>query len=142
MSRGRTGTPQILLSLLILGAVGYNTWQINSLRAEVERLKQRAAAAAAATASERAYAPATDRDAPMEIARRHTEQARQFLRKERYAEAREELRAAREAIAAAARDGRTGGEEAVTEARRTVTRLSEQLETLWPRRRSAESEDN
>ena len=134
---------RFVFGLLILIALGYNTWQVHTLRAEVETLKrQRAASVKADTARSRppTKTAATGADTPLARARRHTERAREFLRTGKYADAQREVRAATEALKEASRDAQDTGNDALREARGALRSLTQEVERLWRRSGGKESE--
>lgn len=131
---------RLMFWLLILGALGYNTWQVNVLHREVAALQRERAGTAENDASARSETPSGRGSTPLALARRHMEQAQAFLRKKQYADAQREMRAATEALGQASRQVGAGSAGALTELRRTLKSLSEQAEALWQRQEGKESE--
>jgi hypothetical protein len=127
--------------LLILLALGYNTWQVHALRAEVEALKrQRATSVKADRVASRPPTKTAAAGTPLDRARRHTERAREFLRRGKYADAQREIRAATEALREASRDAQDTRNDALREARGALRTLSQEVERLWRRSGGKESE--
>src|SRR3712207_3987467 len=114
------GLLRLIVTLFILAALGYNTWQIAALRAEVETLK-RERASAVKNGKE-------DGKSHLARARRHAEQAQAFLRKKQYADAQREIRAATEALRQASSDARAGSEDRLTQLRGALKSLTDQTE--------------
>ncbi len=125
------GIFRLIFWLLIAAAFGYNTWQINVLRAEVQTLKRERVDAVQKGGGARG---APDGGALLARARRHAEQAQGFLRKKEYADAQRELRAATDALGRVSRGARDAGAGTLAELRGTLRSLSDQAEALWQRR--------
>jgi hypothetical protein len=120
---------RLVFALLIVSAVGYNFRQTALLRAEVERLKR---ASRGAEAAEGGGAAAAGAGASLfDEARRHAEQAQEFLRTKQYAPAQRELQRATRALDRASRSARDAGSGGLAGLRETLRTLSEQADRLW-----------
>lgn len=139
MGKILAGLARLLFPLLILAGVGYNTWQVNALRAEVAALKRGRASSSPAERGEMG--------ALLGEARRHAEQARLFLRRKQYNEAQRAMRSAAATLERAlAQDGspverasatvRSGAASALATLRRAIDTLSDETGTLWQRQES------
>ena len=130
---------RFVFGVLILAALGYNTWQVRVLRADIEALqRQRPGSVKPERAASRQ--PIKNAGTPLARTRRHTERAREFLRTGRYADAQREVRAATEALREASRDAQDSGSDALRQAREALSSLSEEVERLWRRSGGKESE--
>jgi hypothetical protein len=115
---------RLLVTLALIAAIGYNTWQIRMLQDEVAVLRRRQGLAPRAGVAE-----SLER---LRKAQRHAERAETLLRAKRFDEARRE---AAQASALLQQAGSGLGIESVTEPlaqlQKTVGALSEKAGALW-----------
>lgn len=117
-----------LFSLIVVAAIGYNTWQIQQLKAELARVKAQKAVAA------RPKTTISASLAELRASKRHTEKAQQLLATKHFEEAAKELALA----ATAAKNAQSGAQNAdpLSELESTIQSLSRQASALWEREKT------
>lgn len=116
-----------ILMVVLIGACGYNGWQVHQMRGEIARLRAQIASDHRPPGRAARYvAP----DPPLDRANRHADRARLALGRGDFGTAQRELAQATADLRRAARAPEARTEGALTEARRTLTRLQSQADAL------------
>lgn len=118
---------RFVLALFILGLVGYNTYEINRLRAEVAVLRGGKNAAATRVAP----APGSGTLEQLAEVRSHAERASALLRQKKLSEATKEMQAASDAAARASGNAQAGTRTAVADVQKSLANLSRETAALW-----------
>lgn len=113
-----------LLGLTLLGAIGYNTWQVMLLRSEVRALRQRNSAPKAGIGTSLSR---------LAEAKRHAERAQALLKSRKFAAARAEMARAAEATQKASGVFASGPDPraSLAELQQAVQSLRDQAGELW-----------
>jgi hypothetical protein len=125
---------RFLFLLILLGLVGYNTWETAQLRREVEELRQQAGARTGrvklGVAVKVGTEKATDPASLLASARRHYDAAQEHLSRKEFAEASREMMLATEATKKAGQNASSLSGEKVREFQQAVQSLSSRAEEL------------
>lgn len=119
----------LLLAALVL--VGYNTWEINGLRAEVARLRQKHPPAAAPLETRAPAFPAVPHVEWVGAVQKHAERAQAFLRIKRYADAKAEIEQAAQIAQKNGQSAQKQSRDAIQKLQRTADAVSQQAAALW-----------
>jgi biopolymer transport protein ExbB/TolQ len=119
---GGTGLIRLSLLLALLTLVGYNTYELSRLRAEVTELRRERAVLSHSAKTDKT---GVEDSSFVAQARRHAERAQDLLRRNEYDAARREIERATEAARRAGADARAGGEGALVGLRDSARRLAE-----------------
>ena len=130
---------RMVFFLAALLVVGYNTWEMNRLRAEVAQLRQQITVQKKHVAPGSAAGVAEPPPLPfvpqwMNDAQKHAERAQAFLRTKRVAEAKSEMD---QALALVQKNGQAAQKESrdalqkLQKAADAVSAVSDQAKTLW-----------
>ena len=108
-----------VIALLVIALVGYNTFEINRLRAEVATLRGRSQAARSGAAEQLAEAQS------------HAERARTLLEQRKFSEATKEMQAASDATARVSGNAQAQSRTAIAGVQKSLAGLSEKTAALW-----------
>lgn len=123
MGKAFAAVVRLLVALFIIAVVGYNTWEINRLQAEVRALR----------AANPGVAVHRDPGVVEQIAeaRSHAERATALLKQKKLSEAAEEMKAASQATERASGNAQAESRNTIAEMQRSLNQLSEQTGKLW-----------
>ena len=138
MGKAFAGFIRLLITLTLLGVVGYNSWQIGQLRQEVNSLKASRSIAPTARTGVRhpakTVAPMANTDGSpvqnLSAAQKHVEAARAALERKEYVEASREMTLAAEAAQKAGTDLHSEGTDRLTALKQAIGRLQTQADQL------------
>ncbi|MBC8140573.1 MAG: hypothetical protein H7Y38_03945 [Armatimonadetes bacterium] len=108
-----------IAALFIIALVGYNTFEINRLRAEVATLRGETPAARSGAAEQLAEAQS------------HAERAKTLLGQKKFSEATAEMQAASDAAARASGNAQAQSRSAIAGVQKSLAELSEKTAALW-----------
>lgn len=127
MGKAFAAVGRFVLILFIILLVGYNTYEISRLRAEVAEL--RGGVKSVSTGAARAHSSGTMEQ--IAEARSHAERASALLKEKKLSEAAKEMQAASDAAARASGNAQAGTRNAVADAQKSLADLSRQTAALW-----------
>ncbi len=121
---------RFLFALFIVGLVGYNTYQVGLLRAQVAELQ---VARRPGSPAVRGVSPTHGSGTVEQIAeaQSHVDHASALLKRKKFVEAAAEMQAASDAMARAGGNAQARSRGAIAEAQRSLTKLSDQTAALW-----------
>ena len=126
MAKALGAVARFLLVLFIIGLLGYNTYEISRLRAEVAVLRGEKSGG-----GEAARTPGSATIEQLAEVRSHAERASALLKEKKLSEATKEMQAASEAAARASGNAQAGTRSAGAEAQRSLAKLSRETAALW-----------
>lgn len=135
---------RLLVTLAVLGLLGYNTWETAQLQVEVDSLKRAhhlapgrgetagggASVAPSTAAGEPGGAGAADIPALLQAAKRHADAARAHLERKEYAEASHEMALSAQAAQKASAEAGAAGEDRFAALKRTLSAVQEKADSL------------
>ncbi|MBC7807405.1 MAG: hypothetical protein H7145_14800 [Akkermansiaceae bacterium] len=127
MGKALGAVARFVLILFIIGLVGYNTYEISRLRAEVARLR-------GGEKRGNAEAMGMRRSGTLEQlagVQSHTERASALLKQKKLSEATKEMQLASDAAARASGNAQAGTRSAVADAQKSLASLSRETAALW-----------
>ncbi|MBC8134850.1 MAG: hypothetical protein H8F28_03070 [Fibrella sp.] len=127
MGKALGAIARFVLILFIIGIVGYNTYEIARLRAEVAEL--RGGRKAGGSGAERTHSSGTMEQ--LAEARSHAQRASALLKEKKLSEATKELQAASDAAARASGNAQAGTRNAVADVQKSLANLSRETAALW-----------
>ena len=129
MAKAFGGFIRFLFVLLIIGVIGYNTYEIGRLRTEVAALKAGSSGKSASAGTP--HAAGSGAMEQMAEAQSHAERASAFLKQKRFGEAATEMKAASEAAGKASGNAQAESRTAVAALQSTLTKLSSETGAMW-----------
>jgi len=126
---------RFLLVLFVIGLIGYNTYEIARLRAEVNMLRAERRSGRSGELSI-ARVPASGAFEQIAEARSHAERAQALFKAQRLHEAAAEMRAASDSAARANADAQANGRGAVAHVQTTFQQWGQTSASLWKRAES------
>ena len=126
MGKALGAIARFILVLFIIGLVGYNTYEISRLRAEVAELRGKSSDG---TATARAHSSGTLEQ--LAEARSHAERASTLLKEKKLSEATKEMQAASDAAARASGNAQAGTRNAVADVQKSIQKVSRETAALW-----------
>ncbi len=127
MGKALGAVARFVLALFIILLVGYNTYEIGRLRAEVAELRGGAKSGDVNVAR----ATGSGMFEQLAEARSHAERASTLLKQKKLSEATKELQAASDAAARASGNAQAGTRNAVADVQDSLTKLSRETAALW-----------
>lgn len=138
MGKRGNGSIRLFLILCLLGLVGYNTWEISQLKAEIARLhgdtgSKNGKEAEAIPAGDKPAAastapPANDPKALIADAGRHASRAKELMRRGDFGQASRELQLATQETRRAGADAGEAGEKTLTSLRDSARQLADRAQ--------------
>ena len=127
MAKALGAVARFLLILFIIGLLGYNTYEISQLRAEVATL--RGGERSGGIEPVRTHSSGTMEQ--LAEVRSHAERASALLKQKKLSEATKEMQAASDAAARASGNAQAGTRNAVADAQKSLAKLSRETAALW-----------
>jgi len=119
---------RFLFVLLVIGLIGYNTYEIAQLRAEVAALK---AGKTQDTEVGQGHRPGSGTQEQIAEAQSHVEKATALLKEKRFGEATKEMQAASDAAQRAGGDAQAQSRTAIANLQGSLSKLSNETGALW-----------
>ncbi len=129
---------RFLIALFIIGLVGYNTYEIAQLRAEVAGLR----GGAKSGSFTRSPPHGTGTMEQIAEARSHAERASTLLKQKKLAEAADEMQAASDAAARASGNAQAETRNTVASVQKSLAKLSSETAALWKQAESFTKKEN
>lgn len=126
MGKALGAVARFLLILFIIGLVGYNTYEISRLRAEVAELRGKKTGE---SGTARAHGSGTLEQ--LAEAQSHAERASALLKEKKLSEATKEMQAASDAAARASGNAQAGTRNAVADVQKSLAKVSRETADLW-----------